>query len=87
MDGASMQGAVCDLGFCSFADEVLQFEMRKFNGNWDKEFFPTFQKMSQLKLEGWMGRMHQYQLEHRSQDHPLSFLLSWLANLARKLYY
>ena len=23
MDGASMQGAVCDLGFCSFADEVL----------------------------------------------------------------
>ena len=41
MDGGSMQGKVCDLGFCSYADEVLQFTMRKFNGKWNKEFYKT----------------------------------------------
>lgn len=41
MDGASTQGAVCDLGFCSFADEVLQFTMNNFNGDWGNEFYKT----------------------------------------------
>jgi hypothetical protein len=50
MDGASMQGAVCDLGFCSFADEVLQFEMRKFNGNWDKDFYKTAKGVATVPL-------------------------------------
>ena len=41
MDGGSMQGKVCDLGFCSYADEVLQFKMGYFNGKWGKDFYKT----------------------------------------------
>ena len=39
MDGSTMAGAVCDLGFCSYVDEVLQFTLdRKFSVKWHKKF-------------------------------------------------
>lgn len=41
MDGSSMAGKVCDLGFCSYTDEVLQFKLKKFNGKWGKNFHKT----------------------------------------------
>ncbi len=38
LEGDSHAGAVCDLGFCSFHDEVLHFTLEKFNGDWSKAF-------------------------------------------------
>jgi len=39
MDGSSMAGAVCDLGYCSYVDEVLQFTLdRNFDGKWRRNF-------------------------------------------------
>jgi len=41
MSGASQAGAVCDAGYCSGADEVLQFTFDgndQFNGKWNKNF-------------------------------------------------
>jgi len=40
-DGASMQGEVCDLGYCSYANELLQISMRAFQGNWGRKFHKT----------------------------------------------
>ena len=38
MDGGSMKGQVCDLGYCSYANESLQFTLGSFNGNWAQDF-------------------------------------------------
>lgn len=44
IDGSTMDGKVCDLGYCSYSDEALVFNLRKphnFNGNFSKSFFRT----------------------------------------------
>jgi len=44
MDGTTQTGQVCDLGFCSFTDEVVQFKLRKLDANFNGDFSKTFYK-------------------------------------------
>lgn len=51
MDGASMSGAACDLDFCTFTDEVLQFKIRgRFNGDWGSDFSKNARSVSTIPL-------------------------------------
>lgn len=51
LDGTSMAGSACTLGYCSFADEVLQFKVKaSFSGDWGNEFFQTATSVATIPL-------------------------------------